>query len=62
MLFAERRPRLRRRLLDRLAAKPARFDAFLGVHSGTEPWTALGPSGLWDLATLLLTEGWRRPI
>jgi flavin-dependent dehydrogenase len=62
MLVAERRPRLRRRLLDRLAAKPERFDAFLGVHSGTEPWTALGPAGLLDLATLLLTEGWRRPI
>jgi flavin-dependent dehydrogenase len=62
MLFAERRPRLRRRLIDRLAAKPARFDAFLGVHSGTEPWTALGPAGLWDLATLLLREGWRRAI
>jgi len=54
LLFAERRPGLRRRLLRALAADPALFDRILGVHARTLPLRALGYRGPWRLVQRLL--------
>jgi len=51
LLFAERRPALRRRLVAALAADPELFQRLLAVHAGQTPLAALPRSTLLRLAT-----------
>ncbi len=50
VLWLERRPRFRRRLLRTLKADPLLFQRLLGIHARTLPPTQLGLSGVWRLA------------
>ncbi len=54
LLAAERRPRLRRRLIAALGQDPALFARLLGIHSGALPPRGLGLPGALRLASLWL--------
>ena len=57
LLFAERRPRLRRRLLATLAADPELFARLLAVHVGERPLQSVGWGGAATLVRGLLAAG-----
>ena len=50
LLFAERRPALRRRLIRTLAEDPRLFRRLLAIHTRDRPPRSLGMSGVWSLA------------
>jgi flavin-dependent dehydrogenase len=54
LLFAERRPALRRRLIRTLAEEPWLFGRLLAIHARDQPPHSLGPGGAWRLARGLL--------
>jgi flavin-dependent dehydrogenase len=56
LLFAERRPTLRRRLIRTLSEEPWLFARLLAIHARDRPPTSLGLGGAWRL-----TRGLARP-
>ena len=54
LLYVERRPAVRRRLIDTLAANPALFARLLAIHVREQPVTSLGVRGVLKLAVGLL--------
>ncbi len=54
LLFAERRPALRRRLIRTLADDPRLFQRLLAIHSRDRPPHSLGLTGAWALARGLM--------
>ncbi|MFQ5349922.1 MAG: NAD(P)/FAD-dependent oxidoreductase [Thermoanaerobaculia bacterium] len=50
LLFAERRPALRRRLIRTLAEEPQLFERLLAIHTRARPPRSLGLGGVWRLA------------
>jgi flavin-dependent dehydrogenase len=50
LLFAERRPALRRRLIRTLAEEPQLFARLVAIHTRDRPPRSLGLGGLWRLA------------
>ena len=54
LLFAERRPALRRRLIRTLADEPRLFARLLAIHSRDRPPRSLGMAGAWRLARGLM--------
>ncbi len=50
LLFAERRPALRRRLIRTLAEEPRLFQRLLAIHTRDRPPRSLGMTGAWRLA------------
>ncbi len=50
LLFAERRPALRRRLIRTLADEPRLFARLLAIHTRDQPPRSLGLGGVWWLA------------
>jgi flavin-dependent dehydrogenase len=50
LLFAERRPPLRRRLIRTLADEPRLFERLLAIHTRDRPPRSLGIGGAWRLA------------
>jgi flavin-dependent dehydrogenase len=54
MLWVERRPAWRRRLLRALATEPGLFDRFLAIHGGCAPVSSLGFEGVVRLLRGLL--------
>ena len=56
LLFAERRPALRRRLIRTLAEEPRLFRRLLAIHTRDRPPRSLGLGGAWRLARGLLAR------
>lgn len=54
LLWIERRPRVRRRMIRALGDDPELFDRFLAIHARERPPTSLGLGGLWRTARGLL--------
>jgi flavin-dependent dehydrogenase len=54
LLFVERRPALRRRLIRTLADEPRLFQRLLAIHSRDRPPRSLGLAGAWSLARGLM--------
>ncbi len=62
LLFFERRPRLRRRLLATLAAEPELFARLLAIHVRERPVTAVGWTGAGRLLWGLIGRDGGRPL
>jgi flavin-dependent dehydrogenase len=62
LLFFERRPRLRRRLLATLAAEPELFARLLAIHVRERPVSAVGWSGALRLLRGLIGRPGGRPL
>lgn len=57
LLWIERRPRLRRRMIGVFHEDPELFDRFLAIHARERPPSSLGLGGLWRTARGLLATG-----